>query len=254
MILLRRNHRRTQNIPPVNLSRNGRWVWTTNTALDLQTGQSYTVTPAFRIASGISDEGDTVVVQETNFPGLLRPGGQFRSLPVAVRLAQVILMDRHASTLVWSTGGSGPGEGQIRKLDVATGAITVLVDNCPNCVPLQLSADGRRVIVATRSIDGASGVWLLDTLSLERTDLAPGYSADAAITSSGQTACYSGEEGMLRCRDLESGDVRVVVLTGAVTTEQGVGGTDPFTLPRVKVSGTEGMFAFRLRMRTGRRN
>ncbi len=196
---------------PVNLSRNGRWVWTTNTALDLQTGQSYTVTPAFRIASGISDEGDTVVVQETNFPGLLRPGGQFRSLPVAVRLAQVILMDRHASTLVWSTGGSGPGEGQIRKLDVATGAITVLVDNCPNCVPLQLSADGRRVIVATRSIDGASGVWLLDTLSLERTDLAPGYSADAAITSSGQTACYSGEEGMLRCRDLESGDVRVVV-------------------------------------------
>lgn len=41
---------------------------------------------------------------------------------------------------------------------------------------------------------------------------------------------------------------------GAVTTEQGIGGDDPFALPRVKVSGTEGMFAFRLRMRTGRRN
>lgn len=40
---------------------------------------------------------------------------------------------------------------------------------------------------------------------------------------------------------------------GAVTTEQGIGG-DAFALPRVKVSGTEGMFAFRLRMRTGKRN
>lgn len=39
---------------------------------------------------------------------------------------------------------------------------------------------------------------------------------------------------------------------GAVTTEQGIGG-DRFALPRVKVSGTEGMFAFRLRMRTGKR-
>ena len=41
---------------------------------------------------------------------------------------------------------------------------------------------------------------------------------------------------------------------GAVTTEQGIGAADPFALPRVKISGSEGMFAFRLRIRTGRRN
>ncbi|QOY86516.1 hypothetical protein [Paludibaculum fermentans] len=193
------------------LSRNGRWVWTSSRALDLASGQEYDVSPAFRIASGISDEGDTVVLQETNLAGLLRPGGQFRPLPEGIRPAQVILMDRHASTLVWNTGSSTLGEGQLKKLDVATGTITVLVDTCPNCEPLQLSADGRRLLVATRSIDGAPGVWVLDTLSLQRTDLAPGYAAAAAITSSGQTVCYSGSEGMLQCRDLESGDVRAVV-------------------------------------------
>lgn len=48
--------------------------------------------------------------------------------------------------------------------------------------------------------------------------------------------------------------VREAGFVGAVTTEQGIGGRDPFTLSRIKVSGTEGMFAFRLRMRTGRRN
>ncbi|MGJ5815208.1 hypothetical protein [Paludibaculum fermentans] len=195
----------------VSLSRNGRWVWTTTTALDLQTGQSYSIAPAFRIAPGVSDEGDAVVLQEPNVAGLLRPGGQFRPLPESVRPAQVILMDRHAATLVWSTGSSALGAGQLKKLDVATGAITVLVDNCPNCEPLQLSADGRRVLVATRSIEGAAGVWVLDTLTQQRTDLAAGYGADAAITSSGQIACYSGTEGMLQCRDLESGDVRTVV-------------------------------------------
>ncbi|MCP5548719.1 MAG: polysaccharide deacetylase family protein [Akkermansiaceae bacterium] len=41
---------------------------------------------------------------------------------------------------------------------------------------------------------------------------------------------------------------------GATTTEQGVGMDDPFALPRIKVSGSEGMFAFRLRLRTGKRN
>ena len=39
----------------------------------------------------------------------------------------------------------------------------------------------------------------------------------------------------------------------AVTTEEGIGGADPFCIRRIKVSGTEGMFAFRLRLRTGRR-
>lgn len=41
---------------------------------------------------------------------------------------------------------------------------------------------------------------------------------------------------------------------GAVTTREGVGGDDPFRLPRVKISGKEGMFAFRLRIRTGGRS
>jgi peptidoglycan/xylan/chitin deacetylase (PgdA/CDA1 family) len=40
---------------------------------------------------------------------------------------------------------------------------------------------------------------------------------------------------------------------GAVTTEQGVGNNHPFLVPRVKISGTEGMFSFRLRIRTGKR-
>jgi peptidoglycan/xylan/chitin deacetylase (PgdA/CDA1 family) len=39
---------------------------------------------------------------------------------------------------------------------------------------------------------------------------------------------------------------------GAVTTEEGVGG-QPFALRRIKISGQEGMFAFRLRLRTGKR-
>lgn len=44
--------------------------------------------------------------------------------------------------------------------------------------------------------------------------------------------------------------------TTAVTTEQGIprpGLDDPLLWSRVKVSGTEGLFAFRLRLRTGRR-
>lgn len=40
----------------------------------------------------------------------------------------------------------------------------------------------------------------------------------------------------------------------AVTTEQGTGCDHLFAMPRVKVSGSEGMFAFRLRMRTGLRS
>lgn len=225
------------------LSRNGRWVWTSSRVLDLLTGQTYDVAPTFRVASGISDEGDAVVVQETNLIGLLRPGGQFRALPESVRSVRVILMDRHASTLVWSTGSSALGEGQIRKLDVATGAITVLVENCPFCEPLQLSGDGRRVVVATRSLEDTGGVWVLDTFSLERTGLAAGYAADAVLTSSGQTVCYTGNEGRLQCRDLESGEVRVLIgKTPQVT--QWPDSTDFFPAPgsryTVRGGGLEG--------------
>ena len=63
------------------------------------------------------------------------------------------------------------------------------------------------------------------------------------------TFCYPF--GLFGLREIEL--ARKAGFIGAVTTEQGIGG-DAFTLPRIKVSGTEGMFAFRLRMRTGRRN
>lgn len=65
-----------------------------------------------------------------------------------------------------------------------------------------------------------------------------------------RTFCYPF--GLFGPREIEL--TRKAGFIGAVTTEQGTGGSDPFTLPRVKVSGTEGMFAFRLRLRTGRRN
>lgn len=49
--------------------------------------------------------------------------------------------------------------------------------------------------------------------------------------------------------------VREAGYRNAVTTEQGVSDLDnPFRLARVKVSGKEGLFAFKLRMRLGRRN
>ncbi len=67
-----------------------------------------------------------------------------------------------------------------------------------------------------------------------------------------RTFCYpfglyaEGDPGLLREIGYEA----------ALTTEQGIsnpGGDDSMLWKRVKVSGTEGMFAFRLRMRTGRR-
>ena len=64
------------------------------------------------------------------------------------------------------------------------------------------------------------------------------------------TFCYPF--GLFGPREIEL--TRKAGFIGAVTTEQGIGGTDPFALPRIKVSGSEGMFAFRLRLRTGRRN
>ncbi|WP_321475765.1 hypothetical protein [uncultured Paludibaculum sp.] len=195
------------------LSRNGRWVWTLDTAFDLQTGQTYDMTPAFRISSDVSDEGDAIVVRGNSTAGLLRPGGgQFRTLPGSVQPgAQFIRMDRHASTLVWSSAGIWPDGRPLMKLDVATGALTTLVAACVDCQPLHLSGDGRRVVMTTQSLDDTAGVWLMDTLSLERTDLTAGAAADATLTSSGQTVCYSGNEGMLQCRDLETGDTHVVV-------------------------------------------
>lgn len=53
--------------------------------------------------------------------------------------------------------------------------------------------------------------------------------------------------------DREAALARKAGFIGAVTTEQAAGGSDPFRLPRVKVSGSEGMFSFRLRVRTGKR-
>lgn len=50
--------------------------------------------------------------------------------------------------------------------------------------------------------------------------------------------------------------VREAGYAGAVTTEPGVSAwpiVDPMRVPRVKISGKDGLFAFRLRMRTGRR-
>jgi len=64
-----------------------------------------------------------------------------------------------------------------------------------------------------------------------------------------RTFCYPF--GHFGAREAELS--RKAGFSGAVTTEQGIGSMDPFALPRVKVSGTEGMFAFRLRMRTGKR-
>lgn len=64
------------------------------------------------------------------------------------------------------------------------------------------------------------------------------------------TFCYPF--GLFGPREIEL--TRKAGFIGAVTTEQGIGSADPFTLPRIKVSGTEGMFAFRLRIRCGRRN
>ncbi len=64
------------------------------------------------------------------------------------------------------------------------------------------------------------------------------------------TFCYPfglfGERKERLCR--EAGYI------AAVTTEQGIGSDNSFALPRVKISGSEGMYAFRLRLRTGRRN
>jgi peptidoglycan/xylan/chitin deacetylase (PgdA/CDA1 family) len=64
------------------------------------------------------------------------------------------------------------------------------------------------------------------------------------------TFCYPF--GLFGPREVEL--TRKAGFIGAVTTEQGVGSGDPFLIPRIKVSGSEGMFAFRLRIRTGRRN
>lgn len=53
----------------------------------------------------------------------------------------------------------------------------------------------------------------------------------------------------------EAALAREAGFTAAVTTQQGIPASeDAFGLPRVKISGTEGMFAFKLRIRTGLRS
>ena len=69
------------------------------------------------------------------------------------------------------------------------------------------------------------------------------------FTTTAPTFCYPF--GHFAQREIEL--TKRAGFVGAVTTEQGIDDSNPFALPRVKVSGTEGMFAFRLRMRTGRR-
>lgn len=64
------------------------------------------------------------------------------------------------------------------------------------------------------------------------------------------TFCYPF--GLYGKREIEL--VQRAGYIGATTTAEGVGGQDPFQFPRIKVSGTEGLFAFRLRLRTGRRS
>lgn len=193
----------------VRLSRNGRWAWIgEDTALNLQTGETFatTGTPA---SFDISDEGDAVIVQSGR-PGLLRPGGTFRPLPDEVPQT-IFRMDRQAGTLFWSRSATPESGSALMKTDVATGFTTALVDNCVVCELLSLSGDGRRLLVYGRLSDGAPGVWVLDTFSRERTDLHAGTTVAATLASSGQTACYSGVEGMIQCRDLESGEVRTFV-------------------------------------------
>jgi peptidoglycan/xylan/chitin deacetylase (PgdA/CDA1 family) len=63
------------------------------------------------------------------------------------------------------------------------------------------------------------------------------------------TFCYPF--GLFGEREVEL--VKRAGFIGAVTTEEGVGGPDAFRLRRIKVSGAEGMFGFKLRVRTGRR-
>lgn len=63
------------------------------------------------------------------------------------------------------------------------------------------------------------------------------------------TFCYPF--GLYGPREIEL--VRRAGFSGATTTAEGVGAADPFQLPRIKISGSEGLFAFRLRLRTGRR-
>ncbi|MGC4053610.1 MAG: hypothetical protein QM757_30850 [Paludibaculum sp.] len=83
----------------IRLSRNGRWAWVDNTALNLQTGETVPATGTLA-SRDISDEGDAVILQSGRL-GLLRPGGAFRPLPDGIPQT-IFLLDRQAAVLVWS--------------------------------------------------------------------------------------------------------------------------------------------------------
>ncbi|MBN9658273.1 MAG: hypothetical protein J0H49_08845 [Acidobacteria bacterium] len=206
----------------VRLSRNGRWAWIDNTALNLQTGERFATTGTLA-SRDISDEGEAVILQSGHL-GLLRPGGSLRPLPEEIPQSMFFL-DRQAVTLVWSRSATRESGRAIMQTELSTGLTTALVEDCVVCDPLSLSGDGRSLLVYGRLSDGTPGVWALDTLSREHTNLHAGTSVAASLASSGQTACYSGSEGMIQCRDLQSGEVRTVVaktpVTIAATTPKG---------------------------------
>jgi peptidoglycan/xylan/chitin deacetylase (PgdA/CDA1 family) len=109
----------------------------------------------------------------------------------------------------------------------------------------------------------ASGLWELGGHGLTHPNLPQLSAAEAGHEIAGckaaleqtfkvpaPTFCYPF--GLFEEREVAQ--VQKAGFLGAVTVEEGVGGPDPFRLRRIKVSGTEGMFAFRLRLRNGRRN
>lgn len=192
----------------VRLSRNGLWAWAGSSALNLRTGETLAAagTP---VSPDISDEGDALLVLAGRL-GLLRPGGTFRALPAEIPQT-VFRMDRQAKAIFWIRPASGESPGTLMTTDTTTGLTATLVESCTDCQLLSVSGDGRRVLLSGRLADEARGVWVLDTLLQQRLDLHAGTAVSATLSSSGQTACYSGKEGMIECRDLESGDVRTVV-------------------------------------------
>ena len=72
---------------------------------------------------------------------------------------------------------------------------------------------------------------------------------ESAFGVPAHTFCYPF--GLYGAREVEL--VEKAGFIAAVTTKQGIDVANRFTCSRIKISGTEGMFAFRLRIRTGKR-
>jgi peptidoglycan/xylan/chitin deacetylase (PgdA/CDA1 family) len=123
---------------------------------------------------------------------------------------------------------------------------------------------GREEKISDAEISGmlASGLLELGGHGLTHPNLPQLSDADAAREISGckqwleqqfnvsvPTFCYPF--GTYGPRDVEL--VKRAGFIGAVTVEEGAGGVDAFQLRRIKISGKEGMFSFKLRLRTGRR-